>query len=132
MPQALALLEHLMQNAKVDKDAWQQLIALEEKSRNDAKLNQQQNFSRLVQYGIYGPYNPARHDLSIDQLRQQDPQELLTLAEEPLEVRAHRVILWSPQRAGIGEGGHEGSQDTQETHGRARGKALYDAGYTAE
>jgi len=95
MPQALALLENVLQNAKVDKDAWQQLIALEEKSRNDAKLNQQQNFSRLVQYGIYGPYNPARHDLSIEQLRQQDPQELLTLLKN-LSKYDHTLLYYGP------------------------------------
>lgn len=95
MPQALALLEHLLQNAKVDNDAWQQLVALEEKSRNDAKLNQQQNFSRLVQYGIYGPYNPSRHDLSIAQLRQQDPQELLTLLKN-LSKYDHTLLYYGP------------------------------------
>ena len=95
MPQALALLENVLQNAKVDKDAWQQLVALEEKSRNDAKLNQQQNFSRLVQYGIYGPYNPSRHDLSIEQLRQQDPQELLTLLKN-LSKYDHTLLYYGP------------------------------------
>ena len=95
MPQALTLLEHLLQNAKVDNDAWQQLVALEEKSRNDAKLNQQQNFSRLVQYGIYGPYNPSRHDLSIAQLRQQDPQELLTLLKN-LSKYEHTLLYYGP------------------------------------
>ena len=95
MPQALALLENVLQNAKVDKGAWQQLIALEEKGRNDAKLNQQQNFSRLVQYGIYGPYNPSRHDLSIEQLRQQDPQELLTLLKN-LSKYDHTLLYYGP------------------------------------
>ncbi|MBR1468506.1 MAG: insulinase family protein [Prevotella sp.] len=95
MPQALSLLEHLMQNAKVDYEAAKQIIGLEEKARNDAKLNQQQNFSRLVQYGIYGPYNPARHDLSIAQLRQQDPQELLNLLKN-LKNYEHTVLYYGP------------------------------------
>jgi predicted Zn-dependent peptidase len=95
MPKALLLLENVLQNAKVDKDAWQMLVQLEEKSRNDAKLNQQQNFSRLVQYGVYGPYNPARHDLSIEQLRQQDPQELLTLLKN-LSKFNHTLLYYGP------------------------------------
>lgn len=95
MPQALALLEHLMQNAKVDHEAAKQIIDLEEKSRNDAKLNQQQNFSRLVQYGLYGQYNPARHDLSIAELRQQDPQQLLTLLKN-LKNYEHTVLYYGP------------------------------------
>ncbi|MBR6455351.1 MAG: insulinase family protein, partial [Prevotella sp.] len=95
MPQALALLEHLMQNAKVDHEAAKQIIDLEEKSRNDAKLNQQQNFSRLVQYGLYGQYNPARHDLSIAELRQQDPQQLLTLLKN-LKNYEHTILYYGP------------------------------------
>ena len=95
MPQALALLEHLMQNAKVDHEAAKQIIDLEEKSRSDAKLNQQQNFSRLVQYGLYGQYNPARHDLSIAELRQQDPQELLTLLKN-LKNYEHTILYYGP------------------------------------
>ncbi|MCR5130437.1 MAG: insulinase family protein [Prevotella sp.] len=95
MPQALALLENVLQNAKVDNDAWQQLVAMEEKARNDAKLNQQQNFSRLVSYGVYGPYNPSRHDLSIAQLRQQNPQELLTLLKN-LSKYDHTLLYYGP------------------------------------
>ena len=95
MPQALALLENVLQHAKVDREAWQKLVALEEKGRNDAKLNQQQNFSRLVNYGICGPYNSARHDLSIAQLRQQDPQELLTLLKN-LQKFDHTILYYGP------------------------------------
>lgn len=95
MPQALSLLEHVMQNAKVDRDAAKLLIDLEEKGRNDAKLNQQQNFSRLTQYGVYGPYNPVRHDLSIAELRQQDPQELIDLLKN-LSKYEHRVLYYGP------------------------------------
>ena len=96
MPQALALLENLLQNAKVDNNAWKQLIDLEEKGRRDAKLNQQQNFSRLTQYGLYGQYNPARHDLSIEQLRQQNPQELLNLLKN-LAQYEHTLLYYGPK-----------------------------------
>ena len=95
MPQALALLEHVISNARVDKQAWEQYIELEEKSHADAKLNQGANFSRLVQYGIYGPYNPARNILTTAQLRQTDPQELLNLLKE-LPRFEHTLLYYGP------------------------------------
>ena len=95
MPQALAQLNDLLTNAKVDQDAWDQLVALVEKSRADAKHNQSSNFSRLVNYGIYGEYNPLRHDLSISQLRQQNPQELLNLLKN-LAQYDHTLLYYGP------------------------------------
>ncbi len=95
MPQALALLEDVIQNAQVDQDAWQQYVGLVEKSRADAKHNQQRNFQYLVQYGIYGPYNPYRNMLSAEQLRQTDPQELLLLLRN-LNQYEHSVLYYGP------------------------------------
>ena len=95
MPQALALLEDLLKNAKPDQQAWEQFVQLEEKTRTDAKLNQGENFSRLVQYGIYGPYNPARNIMSIEQLRQTNPEELLTLLKN-LAQYEHTLLYYGP------------------------------------
>ena len=95
MPQALAQLNDLIKNAKVDVEAWKQFVSLEEKERSDAKHNQSLNFSRLVQYGVYGAYNPARHDLSIEQLRNQDPQELLNLLKN-LSQYQHTLLYYGP------------------------------------
>ena len=95
MPQALALLEDVIKNAKVDKEAWEQYIQLVEKSRADQKLNQQANFSRLVQYGAYGPYNQARNILTANQLRQLNPQELLDLLKD-LPKYEHTVLYYGP------------------------------------
>ncbi|MCR4853486.1 MAG: insulinase family protein, partial [Prevotella sp.] len=95
MPQALALLEDVMKNAKVDRDAWKQYIQLTEKSRADAKLNQNSNFSSLVQYGIYGPYNPYRNIMTAEQMRQQDPQELLDLLKN-LSKYEHTLLYYGP------------------------------------
>jgi hypothetical protein len=53
MPEALRLLEHLMQHAKADNDAYTQYIAIREKQRMDAKADQRTNFQYLVQYAAY-------------------------------------------------------------------------------
>ena len=95
MPQALALLENLLKNAKVDQQAWEQFIQLEEKARTDAKLNQAENFSRLVNYGIYGAYNPARNLLSIEEMRQTNPQVLLNLLKNLAEFE-HTLLYYGP------------------------------------
>ena len=95
MPQALALLNHLMQHAQVDSAAYQQFVALEAKSRADRKLDQSTNFSMLTQYGQYGPYNPARNDLSLQQLVQTNPQELLDRLKI-LPKMEHTILYYGP------------------------------------
>lgn len=55
MPAAMALFEKLMANAKVNPEAYTNMANDILKSRKDAKLNQMQNFSRLVTYATYGP-----------------------------------------------------------------------------
>ena len=95
MPLALAQLNDLLMNAQVDQEAWQQLVSIEEKARADAKLNQSSNFSRLVNYGIFGEYNPSRNDLSIEQLRKQNPQELLDLLKN-LAQYEHTLLYYGP------------------------------------
>ena len=95
MPQAVALLENLMANAKVDQQAYDQYVALLEKSRADDKLDQRQCFSRLMDYAIYGPYNPSRNILSAQQLRQTKPEELLGLLKN-LRSYDHTILYYGP------------------------------------
>ncbi|MCR5158880.1 MAG: insulinase family protein [Prevotella sp.] len=95
MPEALGLLEDLMQNAKVDSTAWQQYIDITEKALNEAKSNQQQNFQQLVSYGIFGPYNQRRNILTPQQLRATDPQELLDLLKN-LPQYEHTILYYGP------------------------------------
>ncbi|UKK47883.1 insulinase family protein [Prevotella sp. E9-3] len=95
MPQAVALLEHLLQNAKVDEDAYRQYIAIREKGRVDAKSDQRTNFQYLVQYGLYGPYNSYRNSYTAQQLAQENPQELLDLLKN-LSQYEHTVLYYGP------------------------------------
>ena len=95
MPQALALLEHVVSHAQPDSAAWLNYVGLVAKSRADAKANQQRNFSALVQYGVYGEYNSTRNLLTTEQLLQQDPAELLQLLRQ-LSQYEHRVLYYGP------------------------------------
>ena len=95
MPEALKLMQHVMQCARVDQDAYDQYVALTEKARQDAKLDQRTNFQFLVNYGLYGPYNPARNALSTQQLKETDPQSLLDLLKD-LHQYKHTVLYYGP------------------------------------
>jgi len=95
MPEALALLEHLLKKAKVDEDAYQQYVALRDKERMDAKLDQRLNFQYLVNYGIYGSYNAYRNSFTTQQLMQTNPQELLDLLNN-LSQYEHTVLYYGP------------------------------------
>ena len=98
IPEALALLENVMQNAQADPMVAEMCIQQLEKSRMDAKANQNRNFNALVQYGLYGPYNSQRNQLSPDQIRQLDPQELLDLLKN-LKNYEHTVLYYGPMTA---------------------------------
>ena len=96
LPQALALLEDFLLNAKADKESWGQLVDLLAKSREDNKKNQSANFSALRNYATYGEYNPTRNILSIAQLRAADPQKFLDLIAG-LNKYVHTVMYYGPR-----------------------------------
>ena len=77
MPAAMALFEKLMANAKVNPEAYTNMANDILKSRKDAKLNQMQNFSRLVTYATYGPKSPSTNILTEAELTSMDPQQLV-------------------------------------------------------
>ena len=79
MPEALALLEDVIRNAKADQASWDQYVGLVLKSREDDKTDQRTNFSRLTNYAIFGEHNSYRDLMSEQQLREADPQQLLSL-----------------------------------------------------
>ncbi len=95
MPEALKLLEHLMQHAKADSLAYYQYIAIREKQRMDAKADQQENFQHLVSYGLYGPYNHYRNAVTAQQLAETNPQDLLNLLKD-LSKYEHTLLYYGP------------------------------------
>ncbi len=91
MPKALWLVEHLLANAKVDKEAYMELVELVKKSRKDNRSNQNANFGALAAYGIYGPYNKVRNVMSNTELDKTNPQTLLNLLKG-LRNYKHEVL----------------------------------------
>lgn len=95
MPKALELFESLLADAQVNKEAYTNMAADIIKSRNDAKLNQNQNFSRLVNYAMWGPKSPATHILSADELKGMDPQQLVDRIHRQNSYK-HRILYYGP------------------------------------
>ncbi len=95
MPQALALLEDLLRNAKVDQAAYEQMVGLLLKNRQDNKADQRTCFQALTYYSFYGPHNALRDEMSEQQLRETDPQELLDLLKN-ISTFEHEVLYYGP------------------------------------
>ncbi|MCI1681322.1 MAG: insulinase family protein [Bacteroides sp.] len=95
MPVAMSLFEKLMANAQVNKEAYANMVKDLLKARKDAKLNQSQNFSRLVSYAIYGPKSPATNLLTADELSNMDPQKLVDRIHQ-LNSFKHRILYYGP------------------------------------
>ena len=92
---ALQLLEDLLQNAKADKESYEQFVALILKNREDSKADQQTCYDYLTSYGMYGPHNMRRSDMTADELRKADPQQLLDLLKN-LSGIEHSVLYYGP------------------------------------
>ncbi len=95
MPEALKLAEDLLQNAQVDEEAYKSMVDVIIKSRNDAKSSQDECFSRLNQYGMYGPRNTYTNIMSEQQLRDTKPAELINLVKG-LRNMQHTVLYYGP------------------------------------
>ena len=96
LPEALALLEHLLADAQANPDVLTKLVGDEIKARHDAKLNQSQCFSRLQAYVTWGPVNPYTWQPTEARLRALRPQELLDRIHG-LTTHLHRLTYYGPQ-----------------------------------
>ena len=94
MPAALALMEDLLQNAKADKDAYDQLVAQTLKQRADAKKDQRRYFNTLFLYGTYGQ-RILQLLLSEQQLKDTNPQVFIDLLKG-LNGYQHSVEYYGP------------------------------------
>lgn len=96
MPKAMALFEEILADAQVNKEAYDNLAGDILKKRSDAKLNQSQNFNKLIQYAIWGPQSPATHVLSTADLQQMNPQELVDRIHK-INSYEHKILYFGPE-----------------------------------
>ena len=95
MPQALALLEDLLRNAKVDQNAYEQMVGLILKDRQDQKSDQRSCFNMFNYYVNYGEHNAMRDIMTAQQLRETEPQVLLDLLKNIAQYE-HTVLYFGP------------------------------------
>jgi len=97
MQAAMTLFEKLLSDAQVNKEAYANMVKDVLKSRKDAKLNQSQNFNRLVSYITYGPKSPATNILTEDELNSMDPKLLVDRIHQ-LNSFKHRILYYGPTK----------------------------------
>ncbi len=95
MAEAMQLFEKLLADAQINQTAYTNLVGDILKSRKDSKLNQQQNFSRLMAYGTYGPKSPTTTILSEAELKNMNPQELVDRIHRQNGYK-HRILYYGP------------------------------------
>ncbi len=95
MPAALALLEDLLQNAKADENAYNEMVGLTLKRREDAKKSQGTYFGYLFNYGVSGPRNSYTDVMSEQQLKDTHPQVFVDLLKG-LSGYQHKVVYYGP------------------------------------
>ncbi|MDR2917245.1 MAG: insulinase family protein [Tannerella sp.] len=93
--QAMGLLEELLADAQTDMDKYNNLVGDILKERTDNKLNQQYNYSRLSNYGIWGSLSPTTNILSEKELKSMNPQELVNRTKN-LRNYEHRIMYYGP------------------------------------
>jgi len=72
----LELIEHILHNAKPNKEAYQNLVSDILKSREDAKIDKNAIQGMLLNYGKYGKRSPLHNILSQEELEKMDPSDL--------------------------------------------------------
>lgn len=95
MGKAMELFESLLADAQPAPEVLENMKADILKSRQNAKLNQSANFSRLTQYAQFGPNSPARNILSAKELQELKPEDLLSRTND-LNNYAHKILYYGP------------------------------------
>lgn len=95
MPQAVALLEDVMNNAQPDPEAYRRMVETIIKGRLDSKCNQEFCFNQLMEYGQFGPRNSLTDEMSAEQLRSTQPEVFTNLVKN-LSNYKHTVLYYGP------------------------------------
>ena len=95
MGKAMELFESLLADAQANPQVLEFMKADLLKIREDKKLNQQANFTMLLQYGLYGPKSPVTNVLSEAELKGLKSETLLSCLRE-LNTIEHSVMYYGP------------------------------------
>ena len=92
---ALSLAEELLNDPKADSAALANLVSNTLKTRKDGMSNQNENFSALVSYGIYGSDSPYKNLLTAAELKSLKPEQLTAKIRELIGFE-HEILYYGP------------------------------------
>ncbi|MBM6992119.1 MAG: insulinase family protein [Prevotella sp.] len=98
MPAALKLFATLMENAKISKADYNNVVSLIIKGREDRKKSQKDNFNALRNYGIYGAFNPTINQMPAAQMKSADGNALLARLRNVRHLYPMTVMYYGPSQ----------------------------------
>lgn len=102
MAKGIELFEHLLANAKADKEAYLNYVDQILKSRSDAKTNKNSIQNALNQYAMYGKNSRFRDILSEEELKAINPDELIGILKNFLNYQ-HKIFYYGNDLAATKE-----------------------------
>lgn len=96
MPAALRLFTNLMENARISKTEYNNVVSLILKDREDKKQSQSENFSALQYYGIYGASSPILNSMTAAQLKKADGNGLLRVLRNVRHLNPMTIMYYGP------------------------------------
>lgn len=97
MVRAMGLVETILADMQPNKEALTNLVDDMIKERKNAKLNQQQNFSKLVSYATYGANSPEKYILSENELKAMTPEVLIKTIKEIMTYQ-HTILYYGTEK----------------------------------
>ena len=95
MPQAITMMENLLQDLKSDTAVYNKLLDQTAKARMEGRNRQNNCYSALVTYGLYGERNPNTNVPSVSEMRAMKPETFTELLKGLTSLK-HEVIYWGP------------------------------------
>lgn len=100
MEKGIHLFEHLLTDAKADKQAYANYIETILKRRKDSKTQKGSIQNALNQYAMYGPDSRFRDQFSEEELKAIDPQELVDIIKDFLNYH-HSIFYYGNDLAAV-------------------------------
>ncbi len=97
MVKAIVLTESILADMQPNKEALANMITDITKERKNAKLNQQQNFNKLVSYATYGPNSPEKYIHSEAELNALTPEMLINTIKN-LMTYQHSILYYGTEK----------------------------------
>lgn len=100
IPQGMKLLYDKISSCKVDAEAWQNMIDIIKKERDNAKINKGAVFGGLAQYAKYGSSNPYNSGYTNEELSALKPEQIVDYIHQ-LTNTAHNVFFYGMNEKNI-------------------------------